>query len=199
MFTGLVQDIGVIKNLDNSGGDLGIEIDTNMNMAQVQMGASICCSGCCLTVTKKTDKSFFVEVSAESLNKTIIGAWRAMTRINIEPSLKVGDEMGGHFVSGHVDTTTKILDISVEGDSRRFKIDIPKGYEKYIAEKGSVAIDGISLTVNEVGATSFGVNIISHTWDNTTLSNRKVGDAVNIEIDMLARYVARQFEVSNNE
>ncbi len=194
MFTGLVQDIGIIRSIDSSRGDLRIEIETNMNLSKVQIGASICCSGCCLTVVQKTNNSFFVDVSAESLGKTIIGAWKVMTRINLEPSLKAGDEMGGHFVSGHIDATTEILSITKDGDSRRFKIAFPKGLEQFIASKGSITIDGISLTVNDVDNTGFGVNIIPHTWDNTTLSDKSAGDKVNIEIDMLARYVARQIE-----
>ncbi len=194
MFTGLIQDIGIICSLDKSRGDLRLEIETNMNLSTVQIGASICCSGCCLTLIEKTKNSFFVEVSAETLDKTTIGAWSVKTRINLEPSLKVGDELGGHFVSGHVDTTTKILEIIKEGDSHRIKIAFPDNFEQYIAAKGSIAIDGISLTVNELDNTGFGVNIIPHSWDNTTLSDRKIGDKVNIEIDMLARYIARQIE-----
>ncbi len=194
MFTGLVQNIGIIRSIDSSHGDLRIEIETDMNLSKVQIGASICCSGCCLTLTDKTQNTFFVDVSAESLSKTTIGAWKVMTRINLEPSLKVGDEIGGHFVSGHVDGVAKILDIAKDGASRRIKIAIPKGFEKYIAAKGSIAIDGISLTVNEVDNACFGVNIIPHTWENTTLSDRNIGDKVNIEIDSLARYVARHLE-----
>lgn len=194
MFTGLVQDIGIIRSIDDRRGDVRIEIETNMNLAAVQMGASICCSGCCLTVVEKTENTFSVDVSAESLSKTIIGAWRVMTRINLEPSLKAGDEMGGHIVSGHVDTTARLLSVSPEGNSHRLVFELPRGYEKFIAPKGSVTIDGISLTVNEVDEHRFGVNIIAHTWDHTTLSDRAVGDKVNIEIDILARYVARMME-----
>lgn len=188
MFTGLVQEIGVVRSIIKSRGDLRIEIGTLMNLSAVQMGASICCSGCCLTVVDKTESSFFIDVSNESLNKTIIGAWQVKTRINLEPSLKVGDELGGHFVSGHVDATTEILGITEDGGSYRLNISIPSALEIFIAEKGSVTIDGISLTVNDVDDTSFNVNIIPHTWAKTTLSDRHVGDKVNIEIDLLARY-----------
>ena len=194
MFTGLIQDIGIIRSIDNTRGDLQIEIETNMDLSKIQIGASISCSGCCLTVVNKSDNSFFVDVSAETLSKTIIGTWRVLSRINLEPSLKVGDEIGGHFVSGHVDATTKILEITKEGDSRRIKIAIPPQMESYLAAKGSITIDGISLTVNEVDDAGFGVNIIPHTWNNTTLSDRIVGDYINIEIDMLARYIVRQIE-----
>ncbi len=188
MFTGLVQEIGTIRSVDENNGDLRLEIETVMDLSLVPMGASICCSGCCLTVVAKEEKSFFVDVSNESLSKTVIGAWQVKTRINLEPSLKVGDEMGGHYVSGHVDSTTKILDIAEDGGSYCFKIAIPKSLEMFVATKGSVTIDGISLTVNEVDDTSFNVNIIPHTMENTTLSDRKVGDEVNIEVDLLARY-----------
>ena len=195
MFTGLIQDIGTIRDIDTSRGDLRAQIETQMNLSAVSIGASISCSGCCLTVIDKTDETFFVDISAETLSKTTLGAWKVMTRINLEPSLKVGDEMGGHFVSGHVDCIIKILDITPEGNSHRFKIALPDHLKKYIAPKGSVALDGISLTVNEVDNKSFGVNIIPHTWEKTTLSDRRPGDKLNMEIDMLARYAARMMEI----
>ncbi len=198
MFTGLIQDIGTIRAIDKARGDARFEIVTALNLSNIEIGASICCSGCCLSVTEKTKDSFFVDVSAESLSKTIIGNWKMGTRINLEPSLKLGDEMGGHIVSGHVDTTTKIMDIAPEGGSHRIKLHIPKGLAHLIASKGSVTIDGISLTVNEVEGQYFGVNIIPHTWRHTTLADRKAGDIVNIEIDMLARYVARMMDVKYN-
>lgn len=197
MFTGLVQHIGKIRSIDKSSGDLKFEIETDMNMSEVQMGASICCSGCCLTVVDKTENSFSVDVSNETLSKTTLGAWEVMTRVNLEPSLKVGDEMGGHFVSGHIDSCAQILSIEQDAGSRRIKVSIPEGMSLYIAAKGSITIDGISLTVNKVCDTSFNVNIIPHTWDNTTLSDRNIGDDVNIEIDMLARYVRRMIEVKD--
>lgn len=188
MFTGLVQEIGVVRSVKKTRGDLRIEIGTRLNLSAVQLGASICCSGCCLTVVDKTENSFSVDVSNESLSKTIIDAWQVKTRINLEPSLKVGDDLGGHFVSGHVDATTKILKITEAGGSYRLKIAVPPTLKIFIAEKGSVTLDGISLTVNDVDDTSFNVNIIPHTWAKTTLSDRSVGDEVNIEIDLLARY-----------
>ncbi len=191
MFTGLVQDIGVVKSIDKTSGDWRIEIETSFDLTPVQIGASICCSGCCLSVVEKSKTSFFVDVSAESLNKTMIGSWRVMTRVNLEPSLKLGDEMGGHIVSGHVDGVSEILSITKEGNSHRVSVKIPDGYDAFFAPKGSVTIDGTSLTVNEVESDHFGINIIPHTWSNTTLGERAVGDKVNIEIDMLARYVAR--------
>ncbi len=196
MFTGLVQDIGIIRDvLKHDGGDTRYMIETNMNLNPIQMGASICCSGCCLTVVDKSENSFSVDVSRETLSKTHLGSWHIMTRINLEPSLKVGDELGGHFVSGHVDATTRILSITQDGGSHRVEIAIPDGFQKFIAPKGSIAIDGVSLTVNDVKNGSFIVNIIPHSWDVTTLGDRVVDDVVNLEIDMLARYVANMMNV----
>ena len=196
MFTGIIQDIGTIRTIDSSCGDLRFEISTKLDLSNVEDGASICCSGCCLTVVKKTKDSFFVDISRESLDKTILGQWEEGTKINLERSLKLGDELGGHFVFGHVDAVTEIADIREEGGSHRMMIKTPESLTRFIASKGSVALDGISLTVNEVTDASFGVNIIPHTWDVTTLGSRKVGDKINIEIDMLARYVARSLEVA---
>ena len=195
MFTGLIQDIGTIQNVfKNEGGDIRCVIETNMDLSQVQMGASICCSGACLTVVDKTKNTFTVDVSNETLRKTNLGAWGVMTHINLEPSLKVGDEVGGHFVSGHVDTITHVLSIKPEGESKRIVFKIPQGFQKYIASKGSIVIDGISLTVNDVTNETFDVNIIPHTMQKTTLGEKKVGDTLNLEIDVLARYVARMME-----
>ena len=193
MFTGLIQDIGTIKSIDKSG-DWTITIETKFDMDTVPMGASICCSGCCLTVIEKTANSFAAEVSGESLDKTNLKNWERGTRINLEPSLKLGDELGGHLVYGHVDALAELASITKDADSYRLKIKPPQDLMQYIASKGSITLDGISLTVNEVDTDTFGVNIIPHTWDHTTLSNRDEGDFLNIEIDMLARYVARMLE-----
>lgn len=191
MFTGLVQDIGTIRSV--KGNDLGkrIEIAVSHRFTSVHIGASICCSGCCLTVIEKSKSSLFFDASAETLNRTIIGSWAVNTRVNLEPSLRAGDEMGGHIVSGHVDTLTTLLGLKKEGESYRLEIEIPENHGQYIASKGSIALDGISLTINEAEPAHFGVNIIPHTWENTTLSDRKIGDKLNIEVDMLARYVER--------
>ncbi len=194
MFTGLIQDIGRVKSVDKKG-DWRIVIETAMDMARHDIGASIACSGCCLTVVEKTDNSFAVDVSAESLSKTIIDRWEVGSRVNLEPSLRLGDEMGGHIVSGHVDGLARLMDIKDEGDSKRLIIELPDVFAPYVAAKGSIALDGISLTVNEVNGARFGVNIIAHTWGATTLSDRAVGDALNFEIDMLARYVARMMDI----
>ncbi len=195
MFTGLVQNIGVVHNITkDDGGDVRMSIASNMNLSEAHVGASICCSGCCLTAIKIVKNTFDVEVSAETLNNTHIGSWRVNDRVNLEPSLKMGDEMGGHIVSGHVDCVTNIDTIEVVDGSRKLVFAIPSGYAQYISAKGSIAIDGISLTVNDVDDKKFSVNIIPHTWDHTTLSDRIEGDEVHIEIDMLARYVARNLE-----
>ncbi len=195
MFTGLVQDIGTIREvIKYDGGDIRCVIETNMNLGAVQMGASICCSGVCLTVVEKSENSFAVDISVETLGKTHLGSWGVMTRINLEPSLKVGDEIGGHFVSGHVDTVTTIDTIEDEGESKRIVLKMPQGFERFIAPKGSIVIDGISLTVNDVTDNSFDVNIIPHTLEMTTLQDRKINDEVNIEIDMMARYVVNALD-----
>jgi len=194
MFTGLVQDIGTIRSINGNSESKRIEVEVSDRFSSVQMGASICCSGVCLSVVEKTKDSLFFDVSAETLNRTTIGSWDVMTRINLEPSLCFGDELGGHIVSGHIDTTTELLALEKEGDSYRLKIAIPDGYAHYFASKGSIAVDGVSLTINEVEQEHFGVNIIPHTWENTTIGDRKVGDKLNLEIDMLARYVARMMD-----
>lgn len=195
MFTGLVRDIGTIKDvIHNDGGDMRCIIETNLQLDDIDLGASVCCSGVCLTVVDKSKNTFTVDISVETLSKTHLGSWRIMTRINLEPSLKVGDEIGGHFVSGHVDTTTRIISIAQDGESKRFVFEMPDGYRKFLAPKGSVVIDGISLTVNEVTENSFEVNIIPHTLEKTTLSDRRDGDKLNLEIDILARYVTNMFE-----
>lgn len=195
MFTGLVQDIGIIRAIDEIRGDLRFQIETNMHLDVVQLGASICCSGCCLTVVDKSENTFFVEISRESQNRTMLGSLRVMNRINLEPSLKVGDELGGHYVFGHVDSVTTIKDITKVGGSHRIDFALPSELAQYVVEKGSITIDGVSLTVNNVDESRFSVNIIPHTWDNTTLSDRCAGDSVNMEIDMLARYVEKMLRV----
>lgn len=191
MFTGIITDIGTVLTVDQSRGDVRFEIGTTWDMTDVPIGASIAHSGCCLTVIEKTKHSFFVDVSAESLSKTNLGEWTVGTKINLESSLKFGDELGGHLVSGHVDGLATLVSITPDGDSHRLKIRAPQDLKHFIAPKGSVALDGISLTVNEVEDDIFGINIIPHTWVVTTMGTRKPGDKINMEVDMLARYVAR--------
>lgn len=191
MFTGIITAQGTITQVDATRGDKRFVIDTPWDMSAVPMGASIACSGCCLTVVEKTQSSFTVDVSEESLSKTSLRDWQVGTKINLESSLKFGDELGGHLVSGHVDALATLVSVTPEGDSHRLKIRVPLELKHFIAPKGSVALDGISLTVNEVDDDVFGVNIIPHTWIVTTLGQKKPGDKLNLEIDMLARYVAR--------
>lgn len=193
MFTGLVQDIGEIRLMERQG-DLRVVIGCGFDMARVPMGASIVCSGCCLTVVEKGDDWFAVDVSGESLDKTGIESWQQGTRINLERSLTLGDELGGHFVFGHVDGLAVLKDVQEDGGSYRLTLEPPVSLMPFLASKGSVSLDGVSLTVNEVGRKTFGVNIIPHTWQQTTLQDRGIDDVLNIEIDMLARYVARQLE-----
>jgi riboflavin synthase len=193
MFTGIVTDIGEVIELTQAG-DLRVRIATGYPVAGIDIGASIACDGCCLTVvaTGVQPRGWFdVDVSAESVAKTNIGGWVAGHRVNLERALKVGDELGGHIVSGHVDGVAEIIGMQGEGDSTRFTFRAPKALAGFIAPKGSVALNGTSLTVNEVNDAEFGVNIIPHTKQVTTWGAAKVGDLVNLEIDTLARYVAR--------
>jgi riboflavin synthase len=190
MFTGIITDIGTVRAIARAG-DTRFEIATAYDLATVEIGASIACNGCCLTVIEKGRDWFAVQASAETLSKTTLGAWRAGTRINLERALKIGDELGGHIVSGHVDGLGEIVSITAEGESLRFRIRVPSALARFIAPKGSVAVDGTSLTVNEVEGDVFGVNIIPHTQAVTTWGGMVAGQGVNIEIDMLARYVAR--------
>ena len=196
MFTGIVTDIGEIVSVDPGGkeGDRRFVIATKHDMAPIAIGASIACSGCCLTVIEKGAGRFAVEVSAESLAKTHLGDWQVGSRLNLELSLKLGDELGGHLVYGHVDGVGRIAAMTPEGGSVRFVFEAPPELARFVAAKGSIAIDGISLTVNEVEGNRFGVNVISHTQAVTTLGQARVGQRVNLEVDMLARYVARLLE-----
>ena len=196
MFTGIVTDVGELTAVEPGGqkGDRRFVIRTRHDLAPVPMGASIACSGCCLTVVEKGPDWFAVEASGETLNKTHLGDWQKGRRLNLELSLKLGDELGGHLVYGHVDGVATIVSMAPEGGSVRFIFEAPPELARFIAAKGSVAIDGISLTVNEVDGNRFGVNIISHTQAVTTLGQAKVGQRVNLEVDMLARYVQRLLE-----
>ena len=196
MFTGIVTDIGEITSVTPGGqaGDRRFVVRTRHDMAPIAIGASIACSGCCLTVLEKGGDWFAVEVSGESLAKTHLGDWKLGSCVNLELSLKLGDELGGHLVYGHVDGVGTIASMTPEGGSVRFVFEVPSELARFIAAKGSVAVDGISLTVNEVDAKRFGVNVISHTQAVTTLGQAKVGQRVNLEVDMLARYVQRLLE-----
>ncbi len=195
MFTGIVTDIGTILQVEQKG-DLRARIATSYPVATIAIGASIACDGVCLTVVATgTEPSgwFDVDISAETVSRTNIGrnGWAPGRRINLERALKVGDELGGHIVSGHVDGVAEIVAMRDEGDSTRVTFRAPRALAGFIAQKGSVALNGTSLTVNEVDGADFGVNIIPHTKEVTTWGAAKVGDVVNLEIDTLARYVAR--------
>ncbi|MBM3485503.1 MAG: riboflavin synthase [Alphaproteobacteria bacterium] len=193
MFTGIVTDVGRVRAIEKRG-DTRLVIETAYDTAAVDIGASIACSGPCLTVVDKGPGWFAVEASAETLARTTIGGWREKSRVNLERAVRVGDELGGHIVTGHVDAIGRLIDRTPEGDSVRCRFEVPETLKRYIAEKGSVAVDGVSLTINEVAGARFGVNIISHTRAHTTLGALAVGDRVNIEVDVIARYVARMVE-----
>ena len=190
MFTGIISAIGRIDDIQKPG-DWRLKITTPWDCAKIDLGASIACSGVCLTVVARDADWFAVEVSAESLSRTTIGTWQAGTHINLERALRLGDELGGHIVSGHVDGLAIIDKITPSGDSHQLEISVPETLSKFIAEKGSVSLDGISLTVNAVEGARFGVNIIDHTWAHTTLGHATISQQLNLEIDMLARYVSR--------
>jgi riboflavin synthase len=195
MFTGIITDLGTIVSAEQRG-DLRMVIRCGYDMATVDLGASIACSGCCLTVVDKGADWFAVDASAETVSKTAQGAWAEGVILNLERALKLGDELGGHIVTGHVDGVGEVTEITPEGDSHRVTIRITSDLAPYLAEKGSVTVDGVSLTVNAVedaadGSATFGLNIIPHTWAVTAFRDLKVGQAVNIEIDVLARYLAR--------
>jgi riboflavin synthase len=196
MFTGIVTDVGRIRSLRETNRDLRVEVETAYDLTTVPIGASICHAGCCLTVVDKGDTWFAAEVSRESLAMSNLGAWRVGDPVNLERPTRVGDELGGHIVSGHVDGVGEVLSIEPEVGSHRVTIRAPEPLHRLIARKGSVAVDGVSLTVNEVEGDTFGVNIIPHTWEVTTLGRLKAGDKVNLEIDMLARYMARWLETA---
>ena len=195
MFTGIVTDQGEVLSVEREG-DLRARIGTNYDPDRIDIGASIACDGVCLTVVAKGHEPrnwFEVQVSAETLDKTNIGhnGWAQGHRINLERALKVGDELGGHIVSGHVDGVATVVSVRPEGDSTRVRLRAPKALARFIAPKGSVALDGISLTVNEVEGDEFGVNLIPHTKEVTTWGALHEGQPVNLEVDTMARYVAR--------
>jgi riboflavin synthase len=190
MFTGIITDLGSVRSIVATG-DTRFAFATGYDTSAIPIGASIACSGVCLTVIDRGADWFAVSVSAETLAKTTLGRWAPATPVNLERALRLGDELGGHLVSGHVDGVAAVISITPEGDSRRFVFEAPPHLARFIAPKGSIALDGISLTVNEVDGARFGVNIIPHTLAVTTLGHAAPGDAVNLEIDLIARYVAR--------
>jgi len=193
MFTGIITDQGTVREISGQG-DVLFKIGTSYDTKTIEIGASIAHNGICLTVIEIGPDWYSIQASAETLNLTTMGAWTVGRRINLERALKVGDELGGHIVSGHVDGVATLVDIRPENDSVRITFEAPANLAKFVAAKGSVALDGVSLTVNEVKGARFGVNIIPHTQAVTSFGAYAPGDRVNMEIDMLARYVARLIE-----
>ena len=203
MFTGIVTDVGIVRSVSERG-DLRVRVGTRYAPEDIALGASVACDGVCLTVVDRGRDAegawFEVDTSAETIARTAIGAgprpWAPGRRVNLERALKVGDELGGHIVSGHVDGTAEVIEMHPEGDSLRVSFRVPHDLARFVAPKGSVALDGISLTVNEVGSDTFGVNLIPHTRAHTSWDGLAVGNLVNLEIDTLARYVARLSEAA---
>ena len=195
MFTGIVTDVGTVRSTEQRG-DLRLQIACGYDMATVALGASIACSGVCLTVVDKGEDWFAVDLSSETVSRTAADLWREGARLNLERSLRMGDELGGHIVTGHVDAVATVLGTCPEGDSTRIGLGVPRNLSPMIAPKGSIALDGVSLTVNEVrdaedGSTHFAVNIIPHTARATTLGEIAAGRQLNVEVDVLARYTDR--------
>jgi riboflavin synthase len=191
MFTGIIQDVGEISAIAKTGDWLITVKTAKLPLTGMALGASVACNGVCLTVIEKGDRQFKVQVSAETLSRTTALHWKTGGRINLEPALKVGDELGGHIVSGHVDGIARVRSRKADGESVRYVFEVPPEFAKFVASKGSIALDGISLTVNEVDKTSFGVNIIPHTQVETTFGTLEAGGEVNFEVDLMARYAAR--------
>ncbi len=195
MFTGIISDMGTLRGIERRG-DMRARIGTSYDTDSIEIGASIACDGVCLTVVALGPDWFEVDVSAETLSRSNLDTWATDHRVNLERALKVGDELGGHIVSGHVDGVAEIVGMHEEGDSTRVTLRAPEDLARFIAQKGSVALNGTSLTVNEVEGLEFGINFIPHTKAVTTWGKASVGDHVNLEIDTLARYVARLHEFS---
>jgi riboflavin synthase len=196
MFTGIITDVGRVRDVRETNRDRRFEIETGFDLATLDIGASVSHAGCCLTVVEKGEGWFAVEVSGETLSLTTLSDWTTGRPVNLERAARLGDELGGHIVSGHVDGIGEVLSVESEGGSHRVRIRVPRPLHRLIAPKGSITVEGVSLTVNEVEDDVFGVNLIPHTWDVTTLGTLKPGARVNLEIDMLARYLARWRETA---
>lgn len=195
MFTGIVTDVGTVRSAEQRG-DLRLQVQTSYDVDTVDFGASISCSGVCLTVVDKGDDWFAVDISGETIAKTAAAHWREGARLNLERALRLGDELGGHIVTGHVDAVGEVVGVCPEGDSVRVGVSVPRALSPMIAAKGSITLDGVSLTVNEVReaddeSTHFAVNIIPHTGQHTTLGQAEAGQQLNVEVDVLARYLGR--------
>ena len=192
MFTGIVTHLGEVARARDAGGGRELVVRSRLPLAEIPLGASVAHSGVCLTLVAKDGDRHTVQASRETLERSALAGWREGTRINLERSLRLGDELGGHLVFGHVDAVGEVAAIEAGGGYRRVEVAVPPGLAPLLAVKGSVAVDGVSLTVNEAGPDRFAVTVIPHTWERTTLGDRRVGDPVNLEADMLARYVARR-------
>ena len=193
MFTGIVTDVGEVRHVERRG-DTHVVIGTHYDTAKIDIGASIACSGICMTVVDRgsgKDRWFAVTASGETLSKTTLESWKMNTPVNLERPMRVGDELGGHIVTGHIDGVAEVVAVVPEGESVRMDFKAPVALARFIAQKGSVALDGVSLTVNDVDGTRFSVNIIPHTLKVTTFGKLKPGGRVNLEVDLMARYVAR--------
>jgi riboflavin synthase len=192
MFTGIIQSIGTVSAVAPRGGDLRLTVEASgLDLGRLQLGDSVAVAGCCLTVAERTPRGFIADVSAATLAATTLGNWRVGTRINLEAALRVGDALGGHLVSGHVDGRAEVLDVSPEGGSQRLRCRAPASLQRYLARKGSVTLDGVSITVNEVEGRDFTVNLIPHTLAVTTLGGLARRAQLNLEIDIMARYAER--------
>jgi riboflavin synthase len=197
MFTGIITDVGSVRKAEQRG-DLRLVIATGYDTSSIDLGASIACSGACLTVVDRGEDWFAVDLSGETVSKTAADHWREGAKLNLERSLRMGDEIGGHIVTGHVDAVGEVIGVCPEGDSNRIGISVPRALGPMIAQKGSIALDGVSMTVNEVrdaedGTTHFSVNVIPHTAQHTTLGDLAPGRQLNVEVDVLARYIDRMF------
>jgi riboflavin synthase len=191
MFTGLIQDVGKIESIDRRGEGIGLTISTQLDLSNAKIGDSISVDGVCLTITKLSGRTFHAEVSPETLRRTTLSTARAGQPVNLEGALKMSDPLGGHLVSGHVDGTGEIIEMVPEGNSIRYRFRVPAEISRFLIEKGSVAVDGISLTVMECQGQEFSVSVIPHTAGTTTLGGKKSGDRVNLENDMIAKYVEK--------
>jgi riboflavin synthase len=192
MFTGIIVATGRVSSLTEKGGDLELGIDAAaLDLERVAIGDSVSVQGACLTVTRKQGACFYADVSRETMAKTTLGARKPGSKVNLEPSLRAGDALGGHWVSGHVDAVGKLRALVQDARSRRLEFELPASLMRFVASKGSICVDGVSLTVNKVDGCRFDVNIIPHTLEMTTLGELKIDDGVNIEIDVIARYLDR--------
>jgi riboflavin synthase len=196
MFTGIVTDVGRVRAFTRHAAGARLEVFTTYDLATLELGASIAHAGCCLTVVEKGTAWYAVQLSNETLDRTTLGGWREGDPINLERALKVGDELGGHIVAGHVDGVGQVVTVAADGDAWRLGFLAPEPLHRYIAPKGSITVDGVSLTVNEVEGQRFGVALIPHTWAHTSLHRLKPGAGVNLEIDLMARYAARWRETA---